>query len=60
MYPSVEQMIEDIRESERASNGIELDEWETEFMESLEERVEKKRGLSKKQTDKLEEIWDRA
>jgi hypothetical protein len=52
-------MVEDIRSAEGCVNGIELNQWEEEFMESIEERLNAGRSLSEKQREKLQEIWDR-
>ncbi len=53
------EMIEDIRSSARARNGIELTGWESDFMDNVEKRVAEGKDLSSKQLESLEEIWDR-
>lgn len=53
------QQIEDIRESARARNGITLDDWEEDFLVSIEDLLDREVKLSQKQLEKLEEIWDR-
>jgi len=57
--PSAKEMIEDIRSAEGCVNGIELSQWEEEFVESAEERAHGGRRLTTKQLDKLWQIWDR-
>ena len=52
------QLVKEIREDEQCG-GIELNDWEQEFVESLEERLAENTHLSPAQMDKLEEIWDR-
>lgn len=54
-----QQWIDDIRSAEGAMGGIELSQWEAEFVESIEDRLGKKASLTPDQAAKLEEIWDR-
>lgn len=54
-----QQWIDDIRSAEGAMGGIELSQWEAEFVESIEDRLGKKASLTPFQAAKLEEIWDR-
>ena len=37
-----------------------LTDWEREFVQSLRERIDSGRGLTPKQSEVLDEIWDRA
>ncbi len=53
------EMIEDIRNADGVSGGIELSEWEQEFVESAEDQLNAGRPLTKRQRAKLAEIWDR-
>lgn len=48
----------DIRAAE-ARGGIELSEWEEEFMDVVEDALAENRTLSPAQQDKLEDIWGR-
>jgi len=57
--PSPLQMIDDIHNVIGIAGGIELDNWEEEFLDSLEDRLGEGKGLTEKQRNKLEEIWDR-
>ena len=57
--PSDKEMLEDIQSSVGCVNGIELSQWEQEFIESIEEQLDEGRTLTEKQHDKLAEIWDR-
>jgi len=56
---SAKEMVDDIRSAEGCVNGIELTQWEEEFMESIEERLDERRRITEKQLKKLEDIWDR-
>lgn len=49
-------MVEDIRD---VSGDIELNDWEEEFLDSIEERLENGRNLSERQAETLEKIWNR-
>lgn len=48
----------DIRADENGG-GIELNEWEQEFIESVEDALAENRSLTPLQMEKLEEIWGR-
>lgn len=50
--------VDEIREDE-SQGGIELNDWELEFMESVEGALAENRPLTPPQMEKLEEIWDR-
>ena len=50
--------VDEIREDE-AAGGIELNDWEQEFMESVEDYLGDGKPLSPPMMEKLEEIWDR-
>lgn len=49
---------DDIRADEHGG-GIELNDWEQEFMESVEDALAENKPLTPPQMEKLEEIWDR-
>lgn len=53
------QWIEDIRAADGVSGGITLSQWEQEFVDSVEGRLEAERTLTEKQAETLEKIWDR-
>ncbi len=53
------EMVEDVRSAEGCVNGIELNGWEEEFIDSIEDQLGEDRRLTEKQRDKLQEIWDR-
>ncbi len=59
MEEDPKQMLEDIDSSSRCQNGIELSDWEEEFIESIQSRVDEGRGLSDRQLECLKKIWDR-
>ena len=50
--------VDEIREDE-AAGGIELNDWEQEFMESVEDYLGDGKLLSPPMMEKLEEIWGR-
>ena len=54
-----EQWIEDIREADGVEGGIKLNDWEEEFVESIEERLSEGKTLTEAQAEKLEQIWGR-
>jgi hypothetical protein len=54
-----DQWVSDIRSADGAMEGISLTEWEEEFMESIEERLDDCESLTPKQAETLEAIWDR-
>ena len=41
------------------NGGLDLDEWEANFVNSLTEQLDNGRRLSEKQMEKLSEIWDK-
>ena len=41
------------------SRSEKLSEWEVSFVDSIDQRLRKRGGLSKAQSDKLKEIWER-
>jgi hypothetical protein len=53
------EMIADIHNTNGVSGGIELDEWEEDFIDSLEDRLNSGRSLTPKQREILVAIWDR-
>jgi len=59
MSEKPEQMIEDIQESTKARNGVELTAWEEEFLDSIDSQLGEDRRLSEKQLDVLQKIWER-
>lgn len=59
MGTSHEKMIEDIRDATGIIGGIELSQWEEEFVDSIEERLSDGESLTEAQGEKLEEIWNR-
>ena len=48
-------MIEDCRKRERH-----LSAWDADFLDSIEERLDWKKPMSRRQRECLEEIWERA
>lgn len=55
-----QEMIDDVRSAEGAvTGGIRLSKWESDFVESCEERLDEGEDLTPKQSTKLEEIWER-
>lgn len=58
--PGADEMLEDVRSAAKAkSGGIELSEWELEFIESVGRHLNRGHKLTEAQVKKLEEIWDR-
>lgn len=53
------EMVEDIRSADGVSGGITLSEWEQEFVESIEDRLNSGKSLTPRQIEVLEGIWDR-
>jgi len=54
----IKTMINDIYDAEGIMGGIELTEWESEFLESIEELLDE-RTLTINETTKLEEIYNK-
>jgi hypothetical protein len=54
-----EEWVQDIRGADGAIGGIKLNEYEQEFMDSVEGRLEAGRSLTPAQAELLEKIWDR-
>ena len=55
-------ILNDIRDAVAVGGrrgGIDLDAWEEDFIDAVEERLDTKRPLSDKQDTKLREIWGR-
>ena len=50
-------MLEDIDEATGVINGIELNEWEAEFIESITDQIDGGRTPTPKQAESLEQIW---
>jgi len=59
MGTSHDQMVEDIRDATGIIGGIELNQWEEEFVDNIEERLSDGESLTEAQGEKLEEIWNR-
>lgn len=53
------EMVQDIRDTDGVSGGITLSEWESEFVDSIENQLHDERTLTQKQRDVIERIWDR-
>ena len=51
--------IYDIHNVEGIAGGINLSEWEEEFLASILDQLANDRKLTQNQLDKLEQIWDR-
>jgi len=54
-----EEWVEDIRNADGAMGGIKLSDWEEEFMDSVESRLQEGKTLTEGQAEKLEQIWNR-
>lgn len=54
-----EEWIEYIRGANGVAGGITLSQWEEEFVESVEGRLQDGKTLTEAQAEKLEQIWDR-
>lgn len=54
MDEEVEQMIEDCENRESKMND-----WERDFIQSVREQVDRGNGMSPKQIETLEAIWDK-
>jgi len=52
------EMAEEIA-SDVGNNGIDLNDWEETFMESINDQLDRGRSLSEAQMEKLTEIWDK-
>ncbi len=53
------EMLEDIKNADGVSGGVTLSEWEAEFVDSIDDWLNKGRTLTPKQGETLEKIWDR-
>lgn len=49
------EVIDDCRKRDKMLNA-----WDADFLDSIENRLNEKRILTPKQTDKLDEIWEKA
>jgi phosphoenolpyruvate carboxylase len=54
-----QKMVEEIMEEVGILGGIELNDWEESFMESITDQLDQRRRLSPAQMEKLEEIWNK-
>lgn len=55
MTDEVRQQIEDCRKRD-----TKLSAWDADFLDSIENQLNENRTLTQKQTDKLDEIWEKA
>jgi hypothetical protein len=53
------EMLEDVQSADGAMGGIELNEWESEFIENIDDWLGDGKTLTPKQAESLEKIWDR-
>lgn len=62
MGSDVDQMISDIQDAARIpphNGGVELNEWEEGFIDSLADQRAEKKSLSEAQVEKLVQIWEK-
>jgi hypothetical protein len=52
-------MLEEIMSDVGSSGGVELNDWEESFLESITDQLDKGYKLSDLQMEKLEEIWEK-
>lgn len=53
------EMVIDIQAADGVSGGIRLTEWESEFVDSIQDQLNDGKSLTDRQLKKLESIWDR-
>lgn len=59
---SISQMIDDcneVKDIPESSGGPGFNDWELEFLDSVEDQYAKKGKLTETQIEKLEELWDK-
>ena len=57
-YGNVEAMLEDCQEAARCSNH-KFSKWDLDFIDSVLEQFEERGGLTVKQEETLEKIWEK-